>query len=121
MQAMQMTQSTLQQLAQNLWDEYCEIFPKLVKFDCPRIVLNNRFTKTAGMSYADENRIDLGVKFFAKNAHEIMTVTLPHELAHQIEYNLNGWYPRKLHHGKQWQEIMVLIGQDPNPYHTMTI
>lgn len=118
---MRYTNETLQSLANALWDQYCEVFPKLVRHDCPTIVLNNRFTRTAGCNHCDDNRIDLGVKFFAKHAKNMVGVILPHEMAHQIDYNLNGWHDGKKHHGKQWRDIMIKLGQKPAPYHSMEL
>jgi predicted SprT family Zn-dependent metalloprotease len=111
----------LQRLTDKLWDDYCEIFPRLVRFDSPKIVINNRFTKCAGMNRTELNQIDLGGKFLAQFPDNMTRVILPHEIAHQIDFNLNGWYDRKPHHGKQWIEIMVRIGQNPNPYHSMVL
>lgn len=118
---MRYTTETLQQLTNELWEQYCEVFPKLVKFDPPKIVLNNRFTRCAGCCHTADNRIDLGAKFFAKHAKNMVNVILPHEIAHQIDYNLNGWYDRKLHHGKQWRAIMEKMGQNPAAYHSMEL
>ena len=118
---MKITQSILQALAENLWQEYCEIFPALVKFDCPIIVINNRFTRTGGCNYSDINRVDLAGKFFANNKKAMLEITLPHELAHQIDYNLNGWYKGKKHHNAQWMDIMIMIGLAPDVYHTMEL
>ena len=112
---------TLQTLGETLWDSYTEIFPALVKFDCPKIVLNNRLSRCAGRSFQELNKIDLGGKFFVKHSYNMLNVILPHELAHQIDYNLNGWYDRKSHHGKPWVDIMVKIGQNPAAYHTMEL
>ncbi len=116
-----LNQTTLQNLTENLWDSYAEIFPALIKFDAPKIIINNRYTKCAGCNYSDENIIHLGGKFLAQFPDNMVRVILPHEIAHQIDFNLNGWYDRKPHHGKQWQEIMWRIGQEPNPYHSMVL
>lgn len=118
---MRYTTETLQQLTDNLWAQYCEVFPKLVKFDPPKIVLNNRFTRCAGCCHTGDNQIDLGAKFFAKHAKNMVDVILPHEIAHQIDYNLNGWHTRKLHHGNQWCAIMEKMGQNPAAYHSMEL
>ena len=115
------TQIQLQKMAETLWAEYCEVFPKLVKFDCPKLTINNRFTKTAGCNYTDENEIHLAGKFLAKFEQNMLNVILPHELAHQIDFNLNGWHKGKLHHGKTWVVIMVKLGQNPDPYHSMVL
>ena len=118
---MKITQQYLQALAETKWAEYCEIFPALVKFDCPKIIINNRFTKTGGINRSAENIVELAGKYFLNNTDSMLRITLPHELAHQIDYNLNGWYPRKKHHGAGWDEIMVLIGLNPDPYHYMVL
>ena len=104
-----------------LWDTYCESFPALVKFDCPKIIINNRYTKCAGCNVSSDNIVQLGGKFLVKFPDNMIEVILPHELAHQIDYNLNGWYDRKPHHGKAWITIMNTIGQNPEPYHTMVL
>lgn len=120
-QAMKITNATLQAYAENLWEGYCETFPALVKFDCPKVTLNGRLSKCAGRNICEENSIELGTKFFAKYSENMLNVILPHEMAHQIDWNLNGWYPRKPHHGKAWIEIMVKLGLEPDPYHSMVL
>ena len=112
---------TLQALTDKLWEEYCEIFPRLVRFDSPTLKVNNRLTKTAGRCFFEENFIDLGGKFLAQHESTMLRVILPHEIAHQIDYNLNGWHTRKPFHGSPWVKIMVKIGQEPNPYHSMEL
>ena len=112
---------SLQILTDKLWDEYCEIFPRLVRFDSPKIIINNRYTKCAGCNMSDDNIIQMGGKFLKQYETNMIQVILPHEIAHQIDFNLNGWYDRKPHHGKMWIEIMNKIGQIPNPYHSMVL
>ena len=116
-----MDQKHLQQIAEMLWEEYCEIFPELVKFDCPKIELNGRFTVTAGCNSWEDNTVILGKKFFKKFSRNMVRVILPHELAHQIDYNLNHLGNVKTYHGKTWKEIMIKIGQKPLPCHSMEI
>ena len=116
-----MDTKTLQRIANAYWETYCEIFPALVKFDCPTIKINNRFTKCAGRNLTEDNLIELGGKFIAQFPDNMLTVILPHEIAHQIDYNLNGWYTRKPHHGRDWQIIMHKIGLPADPYHSMEL
>jgi predicted SprT family Zn-dependent metalloprotease len=106
-----------------LWDSYCEIFPKLVKFQPPIVILNNRLTRTAGRCFQADNKIDLGAKFFAKASNKpiMLSVILVHEIAHQIDYNLNGESELKCGHGKKWCKIMVQLGLPANKYHSLTI
>ena len=115
-----MNEKTLQSIAESLWLEYCEIFPKLVKFDCPTIILNNRLSATGGRCFAWLNKVDLATKFFVNNKHDMLTVTLPHELAHQIDWNLNGDHKNK-HHRESWKIIMVKIGLPPDRCHHMKL
>ena len=116
-----MNTKTLQTLTEKLWGDYCEVFPKLVRFDPPKIILNNRLTVTVGYNWSQKNTVDLAAKFFVNNKQNMLNVILPHELAHQIDFNLNGWRENKKHHGREWQIIMVELNQIPDPYHTMKL
>jgi predicted SprT family Zn-dependent metalloprotease len=104
-----------------VWETFCEIYPQLVKFDCPKIVLNARFSKTAGNCEVEHNTINLGLKFFAKNYNRMMQEIIPHEIAHQVDYNLNGLPLGNRWHGANWQVIMSDYGLEPKPYHNMEI
>jgi predicted SprT family Zn-dependent metalloprotease len=104
-----------------LWQEYCEIFPRLVRYNPPKIVLNNRLMRTAGRSFQDLNIIDLANKFFVKNEREMICTILVHELAHQIDHNLFGESELKCGHGKKWCEIMIKLGLPANKYHSLTL
>lgn len=118
---MRHTTASLQKIAEGLWEVYCEIFPKLVRFDCPKVIINNRFTRTGGVNYSEENKVELAGNYFINNERTMILVTLPHELAHQIDYNLNGWYKGKKHHNKGWIDIMNAIGLIADPYHHMEL
>lgn len=106
-----------------LWENYCEIFPRLVRFNPPKIILNNRLTRTAGRCFQQENKIDLGAKFFAKPANKtpMLSVILVHEIAHQIDFNLYGESEKKCGHGVKWAEVMVKLGLPANKFHSLTI
>lgn len=106
-----------------LWENYCEIFPKLVRYNPPKIILNNRLTRTAGRCFQAENLIDLGAKFFIKpeNKTPMLRVILVHELAHQIDWNLYGESELKCGHGKKWCEVMLKLGLPANKFHSLTI
>ncbi len=109
----------IQLLAHDYWKQYSLIFPKLIRFKCPDITLSNRLTATAGYNRSEQNLIVLSNKHLAKFPDTMLNTTLPHELAHQIDYNLYGWELGEKHHRKSWQEIMVMIDQIPNIYHDM--
>jgi predicted SprT family Zn-dependent metalloprotease len=112
---------TLEKVTDHLWAELCESYPKLVRFNPPKIILNNRFTKTAGCNYQTLNRIDLASKFFARNSVQMFSVILPHEIAHQADFNLFGLSEKKCGHGKKWAKIMVELGLPANKYHSLTL
>lgn len=104
-----------------LWDNYAEIWPILVRYDAPEIKLNNRFTRCAGKAHYDTRVIELGYKFFAKFETNMVRVILPHELAHIIDGILRGSDNITRYHDKEWQNIMIAIGQEPKPYHSMEL
>lgn len=114
-------QDTIQKLCNTYWLRYCKVFPELLKFPAPTIHINNRLSKTAGYCWMEKNTIEFSSKYLAKFPDNMKFVILPHEMAHQIDYNLNGWYPRKHYHGKPWIVIMTKIGQPAEPYHTMEL
>jgi predicted SprT family Zn-dependent metalloprotease len=108
-------------LACELWDYYIEVYPELITYDAPIIEFNNRFTATAGMCYWHENRIELGYKFFSRNSDAMLKEILPHELAHQIDYNLNGPSSENSGHGETWASIMENIGLPAKRYHQLKV
>ena len=105
----------------NIWLALIESYPKLVRFDAPKIILCNRLTRTAGKNYQEENRIHLGNKFFQRNHNAMMLEILPHEIAHQADFNLFGLSEKKCGHGKKWCKIMVQLGLPANKYHSLVI
>ena len=108
-------------ITEGIWLALSESYPKLVRFDQPKIVLCNRLTRTAGKCYQEENRIHLGNKFFVNNRSAMLFEILPHEIAHQADFNLFGLSEKKCGHGKKWSEIMVKLGLPANKYHSLTI
>ena len=112
---------TIEIVTENIWLALIESYPKLVRFDAPKIVLCNRLTRTAGKNYQEENRIHLGNKFYARNHNEMMLQILPHEIAHQADFNLFGLSEKNCGHGKKWCAIMVKLGLPANKYHSLVI
>jgi predicted SprT family Zn-dependent metalloprotease len=107
-----------------IWDSLCEMYLPLSKFNPPVIELNGRLYRTAGRCHQEDNVIELGTKFFEYSIEyrDIMTeIILPHEIIHQVDYNLFGLSEAKCGHGKKWQEIMINYGLEPNPFHKMEI
>ena len=111
-------------LTNRVWDTMGEIHPRILKLDPPEIYLCGRLTRTAGKCYQEKRRIHLGWKFFqhSKQYRDIMYhVILPHEIIHQIDYDLWGESDKKCGHGKNWQMLMLQYGLEPNPYHSMDL
>ena len=107
-----------------IWDNLCEIHPRLSRYNPPIIELNGRLWRVAGLAHQESNIIELGYKFFAYSpdyANNMIKVILPHEIIHQADYNLFGLSEAKCGHGKKWQEIMINYGLEANPYHKMEI
>lgn len=98
-----------------------KIYPELAQFNPPEIVLSNRLTVCAGYNIQEQNLIHLGNKFFAKNSLEMFAVILPHEIIHQIDYNLFGTSELKCGHGYTWQQLMIQYGLPANVYHEMEL
>ena len=67
------------------------------------------------MCYYNENHIAISSKLFAIDADYILRDTVPHEVAHQVAYNLFG----DTGHGKAWKECMIAFGLEPNRCHTI--
>ena len=107
-----------------IWDTLCEMYTPLVHYNEPKIELNPYFWRCAGACFQEENRIQMGYKFFkAKTEYfnHMMDVILPHEIIHQADYNLFGISEKNCGHGANWQKIMLEYGLDANPHHTMEI
>jgi len=97
--------------------------PELQQFDCPDINMNNRLRSTAGQCWVERNRIDIATKFLLHSqAYQVymMEIILPHELAHQADFNVFGTSELKCGHGKYWQYIMTdILNLPANKYHKM--
>lgn len=112
---------TVEKVTDSIWLGLIESYPKLVRFDAPKIVLCNRLTRTAGKNYQTLNCIHLANKFFVNNHREMMLTILPHEIAHQADFNIFGESEKKCGHGKNWARIMVELGLPANKYHSLTL
>ena len=115
-----MKQIDIDKKTDSIWQEFCEIYPRMVRFNPPKIVLCNRLTRTLGKCYYWENRIHLANKVLVKNVDVYMTDILPHEIAHQVSYNIYGEEKQgRKCHGLEWREIMFSYGIFPNVTYKM--
>ena len=119
----QATQQALQAKAHRIWDKFTRSFPKLRDFVCPTILLNGRYTRSAGMCYYEQNRIDISLKYFLFHENIVSNDILIHELAHQVQYNIYGKKAMKAlnGHGIEWQNIMKIYGAKPDRFHYLSI
>lgn len=117
-----MDELTINAHARRIWLAYAGIYSKLQKYPTPKIVLCNRLTKTIGKCYYWENRIHLANKFFPRNLNIMLSDILPHEIAHQVSYNLYGEAEQERKaHGIKWQEIMFSYGIFPHVTYDISI
>ena len=107
--------------AEGIWRRFNRLYPELYRFEMPKIEFNGRYTVTAGVNFPKLNIIELGYKFYARNMPNMLTVILPHEIAHQVDYNLHGKCEVKHGHGKNWRAIMLAYGLDPERFHDMRV
>lgn len=113
----------LQNTGNKIWRLMQHKLPELQQFDCPDIIMNNRLRATAGRCFYELNKIDIGTKFYLHSqAYQIYIekIILPHELAHQADFNIFGKSELKCGHGKNWQWIMTdILNLPANKYHKM--
>ena len=107
--------------AGKIWVRYTKIYSGLARFEKPTIKLNGRLTKTAGRCFMESNYIDLGTKFMLAHYDRMIGEIMVHEIAHQVDYNLNGVPEGNRWHGRNWQKIMLAYGVDPVTYHDMEL
>ncbi len=81
----------------------------------PIIVINKRLKTTAGMCYHEERSIELSYELFAEHWQTYMREIIPHELAHQVDWDHYG----KAGHGPTWKGIMQNLGLPPTRCHRM--
>ena len=107
-----------------IWDNLCEIHPRLSRYNPPIIELNGRLWRVAGLAHQEDNLVELGYLFFTYSPEYAKTMTniiLPHEIIHQADYNLFGLSEAKCGHGNKWREIMINYGLSPDVYHSMKV
>jgi len=107
-----------------IWDNLCELYPRLTRYNPPIIEINGRLWRNAGMCHQEDNVVELGYKFFLYSNQyqkQMFEIILPHEIIHQADYNLFGLSEAKCGHGTKWSEIMINFGLPADKYHSMEI
>lgn len=67
-----------------------------------------------GKAYYRINRINLNPVYLATGGEEVVSQTLPHELAHLLSYNIDS----ETGHGKAWRKWCKFLGIDPTRCHS---
>ena len=112
----------LKRRAALIWEELCELQPRLCAYDVPDVRLNGRMWRTAGQCFQQQRYITISPKFYDAGFDARMNqVILPHELIHQADFDLFGFGDKKCGHGTNWRNLMVQYGLEPDAYHTMSI
>lgn len=98
-----------------IWQRFCRVYPELSRFNCPTVEFNNRLKSTAGRCWVDSNKIDISTSLYAEFQVEFRKIIIPHEIAHQVDFNLYG----TAGHGRNWKSVMTSYGIPPDTYHKL--
>jgi predicted SprT family Zn-dependent metalloprotease len=100
------------------WRRFVNLYPKLrfPGYSMPVIQMNNRYKSTAGMCYAGERIIKLCTSMMRENVQHFKDIIIPHELAHQVAYDIYG----DIGHGPNWKTIMQTFGIPADRCHNLT-
>lgn len=91
------------------------------KFPRPEVRFDIRNTN-GGEAWFQRNLIRLNLTFLVENEKDFLATTVPHEVAHLVAHHvydskpLNGKKVRP--HGKEWKEVMGVLGLEPKTKHT---
>lgn len=96
------------------WAKFSRLYT--LKKPCPTIIINNRLKTTAGRCDYLKRVIDLAPIMFAENISEYRRVIIPHEIAHQIAWDIF----EAPGHCPKWKSIMVKFGLSPDRCHTLS-
>lgn len=83
------------------------------------VEFKNSINTAAGLAYQAEQRIVLNEKLFLANKQAFFDEIIGHEVCHIVQHIL---YPNeRLHHGKRWKELMIMLGLKPRVYHGLDV
>ncbi len=98
------------------WAKYRGIYT--LNKPMPVFKMNKRLKTTAGRNFWELRVIDLSVELFSQHPEYFRDDTIPHELAHQVCFDVYG--ECKQIHGTEWKSVMRAVGLEPSTYHSMT-
>lgn len=106
---------------ENAWAKFGNLYPQIVKTPKPLLTFSKRMTKTAGFCFVEQGEIRLASRFLDQHLDEMLRVTLPHEIAHYVDFLLHGIPENNRWHGPKWQKIMLQYGLNPERCHYMEL
>lgn len=91
---------------------------------CPTIVISKRMKTTAGFCSVEERTVKLCYDLLDLYPKEFRLDTIPHELGHQVAYDVFGigkdWQNKRIDwHGNDWKRVMISAGYDIGRTHNM--
>ena len=107
----------LEQKVSRTWRELQELYPKLKKYNAPKVKINNRMWRTAGLAHCEIHSVEFSSKFFNRYEFEMYREIVPHELIHVADFIINGDDPTNFWHGPMWCKMMQEYGLPPNRFH----
>lgn len=105
----------LVRFANDAWNRFFAIYPRLNTM-IPAIAFNNRLKTTAGYCYHLRREIQISRELFEEHTEHFRKIIIPHELAHQVAFDL---YNKDCGHGPLWKQVMVAYGIPPDRLHTL--
>lgn len=103
----------INEVALNVWALFCGLFPELKDTPKPRITFDRRVKKV--FAYASLKGVQFGfedsIRYWKLYCQEIAG----HEIAHVVQLRLYG--AETEHHGKEWQDLMHMIGLEPKEFY----
>lgn len=108
-------------VAYNSWVRFQQVFPQL-KTARPIVFISKRMKTTAGTCLPWDRKITLCFDLLDLYPSEYREDTIPHEVGHQVAYDLFGigaGDSRQNWHGKEWVTTMAKAGFPFGRCHTM--
>jgi len=99
------------------WTAMQELWPTLKDYSVPKVRINNRMYRTAGLAHCEVHEVEFSSKFFNRYKTEMLCVIVPHELIHVADFIMFGEDPTDMWHGPAWRQLMLEYGLPPEAFH----
>ena len=99
-----------------------------VKFEFPEVRYDIK-SWTGGLAYRNRNLVRYNLILMVENEAHYLKSTVPHETAHMIvnacfaagKFKLAEGKKKWMPHGKEWKEVMAVLGVTPNVKHSYDV